>query len=93
LFGKSKIVRKNKIIIMDEVTANVDQGAEAMIHKIVREEFSQCTVIMITHKLDYVLECDKVMVLDKGRIVEFDCPSVLLNNKNGLFYSMFSKVA
>ncbi|KAJ3632488.1 hypothetical protein MTP99_009493 [Tenebrio molitor] len=87
------IVRKNKIIIMDEVTANVDQGAEAMIHKIVREEFSQCTVIMITHKLDYVLECDKVMVLDKGRIVEFDCPSVLLNNKNGLFYSMFSKVA
>jgi ATP-binding cassette subfamily C (CFTR/MRP) protein 4 len=85
------IVRKNKIIIMDEVTANVDQGAEAMIYKIVREEFSQCTVIMITHKLDYVLECDKVMVLDKGRIVEFDCPSVLLNNKNGLFYSMFNK--
>ncbi|XP_068904512.1 probable multidrug resistance-associated protein lethal(2)03659 [Tenebrio molitor] len=48
------IVRKNKIIIMDEVTANLDQGAEAMIHKIVREEFSQCTVIMITHWIIYL---------------------------------------
>jgi ATP-binding cassette subfamily C (CFTR/MRP) protein 4 len=85
------IVRKNKIIIMDEVTANVDQETELMIHQIVREEFSCCTVIMITHKLDYILEFDKVMVLDKGNIVEFDCPSVLLSDRNGSFYSMHKK--
>ncbi|KAH0817060.1 hypothetical protein GEV33_005731 [Tenebrio molitor] len=66
------IIRKSKIVIMDEVTASVDQKTEEMIHKIVLEELACCTVIMITHKLDYVLEYDKVIVLDKGGIVEFD---------------------
>ncbi|KAH0808349.1 hypothetical protein GEV33_014442 [Tenebrio molitor] len=74
------IIRKSKIVIMDEVTASVDKKIEKMIHKIVLEEFACCTVIMITHKLDYVLEYDKVIVLDKGGIVEFDTPSRLLEN-------------
>jgi ATP-binding cassette subfamily C (CFTR/MRP) protein 4 len=85
------IVRKSKIVIMDEVTASVDQKTEKMIHKIVLEELAGCTVIIITHKLDYVLEYDKVIVLDKGGIVEFDRPSRLLENKNGLFYKMCKK--
>jgi ATP-binding cassette subfamily C (CFTR/MRP) protein 4 len=85
------IIRKSKIVIMDEVTASVDQKTEEMIHKIVLEELACCTVIMITHKLDYVLEYDKVIVLDKGGIVEFDRPSRLLENENGLFYKMFKK--
>jgi ATP-binding cassette subfamily C (CFTR/MRP) protein 4 len=85
------IVRKSKIVIMDEVTANVDQKTEKMIHKIVLEELAGCTVIIMTHKLDYVLEYDKVIVLDKGGIVEFDSPSRLLENDNGLFYKMCKK--
>jgi ATP-binding cassette subfamily C (CFTR/MRP) protein 4 len=85
------IIRKCKIVLMDEVTASVDQKTEKMIHKIVQEELACCTVIMITHKLDYVLEYDKVIVLDKGGIVEFDRPSLLLENENGLFYKMFKK--
>jgi ATP-binding cassette subfamily C (CFTR/MRP) protein 4 len=85
------IIRKNKIVIMDEVTASVDQKTEKMIHKIVKKELACCTVIMITHKLDYVLEFDKVIVLDRGGIVEFDRPSRLLENGNGLFYKMFKK--
>ncbi|KAJ3632493.1 hypothetical protein MTP99_009498 [Tenebrio molitor] len=86
------IICNNKIVIMDEVTANVDKKTEIMIHNIVRKEFASCMVILITHKLDYVLEYDKVMVLDGGSIVEFDRPSVLLNNQNGLFNKMFKKV-
>jgi ABC-type multidrug transport system fused ATPase/permease subunit len=85
------IIRKSKIVIMDEVTANVDKKIEKMIHKIVLEEFACCTVIMITHRLDYVLQYDKVIVLDKGGIVEFDTPSRLLENVNGLFYKMCKK--
>jgi ATP-binding cassette subfamily C (CFTR/MRP) protein 4 len=83
------IIRKSKIVIMDEVTASVDQETERMIHKIVLEEFACCTVILITHKLDYVLEYDKVMVLDNSSVVEFDHPSLLLNNVNGLFHKIF----
>ncbi|XP_068900236.1 ATP-binding cassette sub-family C member 4-like isoform X6 [Tenebrio molitor] len=83
------IIRNSKIVIMDEVTASVDQETERMIHKIVIEEFARCTVILITHKFDYVLEYDKVMVLDNGSVVEFDRPSILLDNVNGLFYKMF----
>jgi ATP-binding cassette subfamily C (CFTR/MRP) protein 4 len=85
------IIRKSKIVIMDEVTASVDQKTEEMIHKIVLEELACCTVIMITHKLDYVLEYDKVIVLDKGGVVEFDRPSRFLENENGLFYKMCKK--
>jgi ABC-type multidrug transport system fused ATPase/permease subunit len=85
------IIRKSKIVIMDEVTVSVDQQTENMIHKIVLEELACCTVIIITHKLDYVLEYDKVIVLDRGGIVEFDRPSRLLENENGLFYKMFKK--
>jgi ATP-binding cassette subfamily C (CFTR/MRP) protein 4 len=86
------IICNNKIVIMDEVTANVDKKTEIMIHNIVRKEFASCTVILITHKLDYVLEYDKVMVLDGGSIVEFDRPTVLLNNQNGLLYRMYKKI-
>jgi ATP-binding cassette subfamily C (CFTR/MRP) protein 4 len=85
------IIRKSKIVIMDEVTASVDQETEKMIHKIVLEELECCTVIIITHKLDYVLEYDKVIVLDKGDIVEFDRPSRLLENDSGIFCKMFKK--
>jgi ATP-binding cassette subfamily C (CFTR/MRP) protein 4 len=84
------IVRKNRIIIMDEAVANVDKKTEEMIYKIIRDELACCTVIFITHKLDNILEFDRVMVLDKGEIVEFDRPSVLLSDKNGLFYKMFN---
>jgi ATP-binding cassette subfamily C (CFTR/MRP) protein 4 len=85
------IIRKSKILIMDEVTASVDQKTENMIHRIVLEELAYCTVIMITHKLDYVLQYDKVMVLDNGSVVEFDHPSLLLENVNGLFHKIFKK--
>jgi ABC-type multidrug transport system fused ATPase/permease subunit len=74
---------------MDEVTASVDQETERNIHNIVAEKFACCTVVMITHKLDYVLEYDKVMVLDNGSVVEFDRPSLLLDNVNGPFHKMF----
>ncbi|XP_044264453.1 probable multidrug resistance-associated protein lethal(2)03659 [Tribolium madens] len=84
------LIRKNKIAIFDEITANVDSETEEMIYKIIQENFDSCTVFMITHKMRYVRECDKIMVVDKGNVVEFANLAVLLENKKGVFYNMFT---
>ena len=82
------ILRKNKILILDEATANVDPQTDALIQFTIREKFSQCTVLTIAHRLNTVMDSDKVLVMDAGLMVEFDHPFNLLQNVNGVFYSM-----
>ncbi|KAF5287553.1 hypothetical protein FQA39_LY15882 [Lamprigera yunnana] len=82
------IIRKNKILVLDEATANVDPQTDALIQHTIRKKFSSCTVLTIAHRLHTVMDSDKVLVMDTGRIVEFDHPHVLLQNENGVFYGM-----
>lgn len=56
--------------------------------KTIRSEFRDCTVLTIAHRLNTIMDSDKVIVLDKGKIVEYDSPTRLLNNSNGVFYGM-----
>ncbi|KAH0818723.1 hypothetical protein GEV33_004068 [Tenebrio molitor] len=84
------VIESNKLVILDEVTANVDSEIETKIQEIIKTHFSRSTVIMITHKLDFIKDCDKVMVLDKGNIVEFDSPQVLLQNDKGMLHKMYT---
>jgi ATP-binding cassette subfamily C (CFTR/MRP) protein 4 len=85
------MLRNVKIVVMDEATANVDLSTDALIQATIRRKFRQCTVITIAHRLDTVMDSDKILVLESGRVVEFDAPEVLLQNVNGFFYNYVKK--
>ncbi|KAH9421088.1 Multidrug resistance-associated protein 4 [Dermatophagoides pteronyssinus] len=84
------ILKNNRILILDEATANVDHQTDKLIQETIREKFSDCTVLTIAHRLNTIIDCDRVLVLDAGEIVEFDIPYLLLRNK-GIFYEMCKK--
>ncbi|XP_055306876.1 ATP-binding cassette sub-family C member 4-like [Sitodiplosis mosellana] len=82
------ILRKNRILVLDEATANVDPHTDLLIQQTIREKFTECTVLTVAHRLHTIIDSDRVMVMDSGRPVEFDNPYNLLQNKNGMFYGM-----
>ncbi|XP_054831012.1 ATP-binding cassette sub-family C member 4 [Eublepharis macularius] len=86
------ILKKNKILIIDEATANVDPRTDELIQKTIREKFAQCTVLTIAHRLNTIIDSDKIMVLDSGRLKEFDEPYILLQETESLFYKMVQQV-
>ncbi len=73
---------------MDEATANVDPETDMLIQKAIRERFAECTIITVAHRLHSVIDCDKILVLDKGRLKEYDHPHVLLEKEGGSFAGM-----
>ncbi|XP_078599462.1 ATP-binding cassette sub-family C member 9-like isoform X2 [Branchiostoma floridae x Branchiostoma japonicum] len=81
-------VRKSRVLVMDEATALVDMETEAMLHRVVKNSFTNCTVITIAHRVPNILECDRVLVFGGGRIVENNKPSVLLEQEDSIFTSM-----
>ena len=83
------LLRETKIIILDEATANIDYQTDQIIQSVIRNELQGRTVVTIAHRLDTVLDYDKIMVMDSGRIVEFDSPELLLQSKDSYFARMF----
>ncbi|KRF85626.1 multidrug resistance-associated protein 1 isoform X10 [Drosophila virilis] len=82
------LLRKTKVLVLDEATAAVDLETDDLIQKTIRSEFRECTVLTIAHRLNTILDSDKVIVLDKGQITEFDAPSALLADPKSAFFSM-----
>lgn len=82
------LLRKTRVLVMDEATAAVDLETDDLIQKTIRDEFRECTILTIAHRLNTILDSDKVLVLDKGRIAEFAPPNDLLKNKSSIFYGM-----
>lgn len=82
------IIRNNKILVMDEATANVDPHTDGLIQKTIRTNFSKCTVITIAHRLHTIMDSDRVLVMDAGKVIEFDHPHYLLQQTNSIFYTM-----
>uniref|UniRef100_A0A336K3I0 CSON002942 protein n=1 Tax=Culicoides sonorensis TaxID=179676 RepID=A0A336K3I0_CULSO len=88
------ILRENKILVMDEATANVDPQTDALIQKTIRSKFANCTVLTIAHRLNTIMDSDKIIVMDEGRCLEFGSPYELLTTDNGpkIFQSMARQV-
>ncbi|CAI2362993.1 unnamed protein product [Moneuplotes crassus] len=82
------VLKKSKIIIMDEATANIDVKTESAIQRAMALYFENLTVITIAHRLSTIQKCDKILVLESGSLVEYESPQVLLKNPD----SYFSKI-
>ncbi len=76
------------MLILDEATAAVDLETDELIQATIRKEFDGCTVLTIAHRLNTIMDYDRIMVLDRGSIVEFDSPDTLLADSNSVFYGM-----
>ncbi|UJR14779.1 hypothetical protein I4U23_001767 [Adineta vaga] len=82
------ILKKSKILVIDEATANVDNATDELIQKAIREQFITCTVLTVAHRLRTVIDSDHIMVLSDGRLVEFDSPEVLLSDNQSYFTAL-----
>uniref|UniRef100_A0A8C2H2A2 ATP-binding cassette sub-family C member 5 n=1 Tax=Cyprinus carpio TaxID=7962 RepID=A0A8C2H2A2_CYPCA len=82
------LLRHSKILLLDEATAAIDTETDRLIQDTIRSSFSGCSTLVIAHRLNTVLNCDRIMVLDQGQILEFDTPSKLLANENSRFRAM-----
>uniref|UniRef100_A0A8C1UB62 Multidrug resistance-associated protein 1 n=1 Tax=Cyprinus carpio TaxID=7962 RepID=A0A8C1UB62_CYPCA len=81
------LLRKTKILVLDEATAAVDLETDNLIQSTIRTQFEDCTVLTIAHRLNTIMDYTRVLVLDKGQMAEFDSPSNLIAKK-GIFYKM-----
>ncbi|XP_062453681.1 multidrug resistance-associated protein 1-like isoform X1 [Rhea pennata] len=84
------LLRKTKILVLDEATASVDTETDNLVQSTIRREFYNCTILTIAHRLHTILDSERVLVLDTGRILEFDTPHNLLQQK-GAFSEMVAE--
>ncbi|KAK7111848.1 hypothetical protein V1264_011414 [Littorina saxatilis] len=82
------LLRKTKVLILDEATAAVDLETDDLIQGTIRTEFAECTVLTIAHRLNTIMDYTRILVLDAGKIAEFDAPQTLLQNSDSIFYGM-----
>ena len=85
------ILRNSKIVIMDEATASIDFKTEDIIQNSIYEILNQSTIITITHRIKTIINYDKKISIDNGKIMEFDTPKNLLKEQNGIFYNLYYK--
>uniref|UniRef100_A0A8C0F4S6 Multidrug resistance-associated protein 1 n=1 Tax=Bubo bubo TaxID=30461 RepID=A0A8C0F4S6_BUBBB len=81
------LLRKSKILVLDEATAAVDLETDKLIQSTIKSQFEECTVLTIAHRLNTIMDYTRVLVLDRGEVVECGSPDHLLQEK-GIFYSM-----
>lgn len=85
------LLHDSPILVLDEATASVDVETDKLIQETIRSEFANKTIVTIAHRLNTIMDSDRVLVLDKGQVSEFDTPENLLKNKESLFYKLCKK--
>ncbi|KAK9888685.1 hypothetical protein WA026_000915 [Henosepilachna vigintioctopunctata] len=82
------ILKNNRIVVLDEATSNIDSVTDDLIQSTIRRNFSDCTIFTIAHRISTVMDSDRIMVIDSGKLIQFDTPNELLRNEDGAFYKM-----
>ncbi|KAJ3411115.1 Multidrug resistance-associated protein 1 [Chytridiales sp. JEL 0842] len=82
------ILSKAKILVLDEATASLDAKTDLLIQEAIKKNFADLTMLTIAHRLNTIIECDRVLVMDAGKIMEFDEPINLLKIEDGVFRSL-----
>ncbi|XP_046746888.1 ATP-binding cassette sub-family C member 4-like [Diprion similis] len=85
------ILRNNRVLVLDEATANVDRSTDALIQNTIRKRFAKCTVLTIAHRLNTIMDSNRVLVMGGGNIMEFGHPHLLLQNPDGHFSQMLQQ--
>ncbi|KAK6922356.1 ABC transporter-like, ATP-binding domain [Dillenia turbinata] len=85
------LLQRRRILVLDEATASVDTATDNVIQRTIREETSHCTVMTVAHRIPTVIDNDLVLVLDDGKIVEYDAPSQLLNDTSSAFSKLVNE--
>jgi len=82
------LLTRAKVLCIDEATASVDLETDQLIQKTIKSEFRDSTVLTIAHRLDTIMDSDRVLVMDQGTVQELDTPRVLLGNKRSFFFRL-----
>ncbi|KAJ3346518.1 hypothetical protein GGF32_007687, partial [Allomyces javanicus] len=85
------LLRKSKVLILDECSSNIDVAKDRILQQTIRREFADCTILTIAHRIDTILDNDRVLVLDQGQVAEFDTPRNLLRDRTSMFYGLAAK--
>lgn len=82
------LLSRNRFLVLDEATSNIDFATDQKIQQCIRENFREVTVVAIAHRLQTIQDYDKILVMDAGHSVEFGTPQQLFSDKQGLFRQM-----
>ncbi|KAG2502395.1 hypothetical protein BBO99_00009896 [Phytophthora kernoviae] len=85
------LLRKSRIVIFDEATAAVDHATDQALQRIIREVFKESTVLTIAHRLDTILDSDRILVMDNGSVMELDSPASLVRKGKGHFFDLMEE--
>jgi ATP-binding cassette subfamily C (CFTR/MRP) protein 1 len=82
------LLRKTRILILDEATASIDIQTDRLIQYTIKSQFAKSTVLIVAHRLETILDCDRIAVLSNGKILEIGRPEVLLQQENSAFRNL-----
>ncbi|KQK19501.2 hypothetical protein BRADI_1g48670v3 [Brachypodium distachyon] len=82
------LLRRCRILVLDEATASIDNATDVVLQKTIRTEFKYCTVITVAHRIPTVMDCDMVLAMSDGRVVEYDKPTKLMETEGSLFHEL-----
>ncbi len=86
------VLRKNKVVILDEATANIDVITEQKILALINQEFENATVITIAHRLNTIIKSDKIAVISNGQLAEFETPKALMERADSEFSELLKEL-